>query len=83
MAKSKRRKNVSSTVKPNRAPRNPLAQHPLMRKGGVHGPSKSSQRSKARREVKKLARDWASSVSKLLHFLGLILAARLKAERGL
>ena len=41
------------------APRNPFANHPLMRKSTVHEKSKSAERSKARRETKKLARDCA------------------------
>ncbi|WP_196140765.1 hypothetical protein [Aliikangiella sp. G2MR2-5] len=40
-------------------PRNPFSDHPLMRKGGVHQKSKSAERSKARRETKRLARDWS------------------------
>ena len=42
------------------APRNPYANHPLMRKSAVHEKSKSADRSKIRREIKQLARDWSS-----------------------
>lgn len=41
------------------APRNPYANHPLMRKSAVHEKSKSAERSKTRRETKQLARDWS------------------------
>ncbi len=41
------------------APRNPYSDHPLMRKGGVHQSSKSAERSKIRREIKQLTRDWS------------------------
>ena len=45
------------------APRNPYANHPLMRKGGVHEKSKSALRAETRRETKRLARDWSFAVS--------------------
>jgi len=42
------------------APRNPYANHPLMRKGGAHEPSKKAKRASVRRETKQLVRDWQS-----------------------
>jgi len=36
-------------------PRNPLHDHPLMRKGGVH---EKSERSKRRTDKQKLKREW-------------------------
>jgi hypothetical protein len=38
-------------------PRNPVAQSPLLRKGGAHGPSNAARRRRAKVEVQKLARD--------------------------
>ncbi|MDH5432830.1 MAG: hypothetical protein OEY19_02715 [Gammaproteobacteria bacterium] len=61
MAKSKKRVRQKSNSVVSQAPRNPFAHHPLMSKGGVHQKSQSSLRSKARRETRQLARDWASS----------------------
>lgn len=52
--------NVQLSI--NRVPRNPYANHPMMSKGGVHQKSKSALRSSARRETKKMARDWASLI---------------------
>ncbi|GAA6154328.1 hypothetical protein NBRC116587_37510 [Pseudoteredinibacter isoporae] len=40
------------TVKP-RARGNPIAQNPLMRKGGVHEKSRSAKRQKAKRDLRK------------------------------
>jgi hypothetical protein len=40
------------------APRNPFADHPLMRKGGVHEKSKKTLRASIRRETKQLVRDY-------------------------
>ena len=60
MSKLKRRKKSKLKNKVSGVPRNPFAHHPLMRKSCIHGPSKSSLRSKARRETRKMARDWAS-----------------------
>ena len=54
--------NASSiTVSVQNTPRNPFANHPMMKKGGVHQKSKSAERAKARRETRKQARDWAGS----------------------
>lgn len=36
--------------------RNPIAQNPLMRKGGVHGKSNSAKRQKAKRDLLKQVR---------------------------
>ena len=55
----KRRQNNQAVL--NNAPRNTYACNPIMRKGGVHQQSKSSQRTTARRETNRMARDWASS----------------------
>lgn len=46
-------------------PRNPYADHPLMRKGGVHQKSKSALRAAARRELKQLTRDGFSKLTNL------------------
>jgi len=60
----KHKKNKATTiVVPPSTPRNPYAQHPLMRKGGVHQKSKSAIRTQARREVRKMSRDWSSFCS--------------------
>ena len=55
------------------APRNPFANHPLMRKSAVHVKSKSAKRSKTRRETKQLARDWSANLLNYLlkFFLGI------------
>ena len=34
-------------------PRNPIARSPLLRKGGAHGKSRSSERTKAKKELRK------------------------------
>ncbi len=47
-------------------PRNPFANHPLMKKGGAHQKSKSAERAKARRETNRLARDWSAQITTLL-----------------
>ncbi|TQV77525.1 hypothetical protein FLL45_06165 [Aliikangiella marina] len=60
MAKSKKRKSKKRNSRETavmRAPRNPLALNPLMRRGGAHQQSNSAQRAAARREVKQMARD--------------------------
>jgi len=49
------------------APRNPYANHPLMRKSAVHEKSKSAERSKTRSETKQLARDWSKPYISLFH----------------
>jgi hypothetical protein len=38
-------------------PRNPVAQSPLLRKGGAHGPSNAARRRRAKVELQRLARD--------------------------
>ena len=65
---SKHKKRKSKTKRTNTAPiivtppRNPYANHPLMRKGGVHQKSKKSLRANARRDTKKIVRDWATNL---------------------
>jgi hypothetical protein len=39
-------------------PRNPVARSPLLRKGGVHEKSRSSERSDTKRELEDKAADW-------------------------
>ena len=51
------------------APRNPYANHPLMRKNAVHEKSKSAKRSKTRRETKQLARDWSTQVLTTIRYI--------------
>ena len=51
----KRSRSGTNTV----APRNPLIQHPLMRKGGVHKKSNSAKRAADRRETRRQSRDWS------------------------
>ena len=41
---------------PHPKPRNPVAQSPLLRKGGAHGPSNAALRRRAKIELQKLAR---------------------------
>ena len=54
--KSQQLLSMTQTV----APRNPFANHPLMRKGGeVHQKSSSAHRAAIRRETKRLSRDWS------------------------
>lgn len=38
--------------------RNPIARSPLLRKGGTHIKSKSSQRTQAKKEIKKMLTDF-------------------------
>ena len=38
-------------------PRNPVAQSPLLRKGGAHGPSNAARRRRAKVELQKLAHE--------------------------
>ena len=54
------------TIQNVKAPRNPYANHPLMRKSAVHEKSKSAGRSKTRRETKQLVRDWSSYFTNLI-----------------
>jgi hypothetical protein len=42
---------------PPRAPRNPVARSPLMRKGGAHGKTRSAERRQANVALTKLVRD--------------------------
>jgi hypothetical protein len=42
---------------PHPKPRNPVAQSPLLRKGGAHGPSNAALRRRAKIELQKLARE--------------------------
>ena len=58
---SKKYSAMQITIAPV-SPRNPYATHPLMKKSAVHVKSKSSERSKTRRETKQLARDWSSFI---------------------
>ncbi|PHS16862.1 MAG: hypothetical protein COA86_11410 [Kangiella sp.] len=62
---SKNHSAMQITIAPV-APRNPYANHPLMRKSAVHEKSKSAERSKTRRETKQLARDWSTHSSSLI-----------------
>ena len=39
-------------------PRNPVARSPLLRKGGVHEKSRSSERSDTKRDLEDKAADW-------------------------
>jgi len=61
MSKTKKKRNRQLAPIAT-APRNPYANHPMMRKGGVHQKSKSAERSQTRREVKQMARDWSSRI---------------------
>lgn len=54
----KRRTNTDSNLI-TMAPRNPLTQHPLMRKGGIHQKSNSAKRAADRRETRRQSRDWS------------------------
>ncbi len=66
---SKNNSAMQITIAPV-APRNPYANHPLMRKSAVHEKSKSAKRSKTRRETKQLARDWSVFITAhLISFL--------------
>ena len=56
MAKRNRGRLLNVTTQ-TVVPRNPYANHPLMRKGGVHEKSKSALRAETRRETMRLARD--------------------------
>ncbi len=59
---SKRKKGVKTqiitiTVEAS-TPRNLLATHPLMKKGGVHEKTQSAKRTASRRETRRMAREW-------------------------
>lgn len=61
MSKRKTKKRRSqATPQLQTAPRNQVAQSPLMRKGGPHQKSKSALRTAARRETQRLSRDWGA-----------------------
>lgn len=68
MAKRKKKSRSRAAIQLQTAPRNSVAQHPLMRKGGVHEKSKSAQRSAARRETQRLARDWGAHFPLLISY---------------
>lgn len=74
MAKKKRSKaransrEIGGTTSQIVVPRNPLVNHPLMRKGGIHQKSKSALRSTVRRETKQLVRDRASAIMGMSRF---------------
>lgn len=68
MAKRKKKNRSRATPQLQTTPRNLVAQHPLMRKGGVHEKSKSAQRSAARRETQRLARDWGARFTLLASY---------------
>ncbi len=57
---------LKKTIQNSKAPRNPYANHPLMRRSAVHEKFKSAERSKTRREIKQLARDWSSKLQILI-----------------
>jgi hypothetical protein len=63
MAKRNNKRSTSQRTQAQK-PRNPYADHPLMRKGGVHQKSTSALRAKARRELKQLTRDGFDQVKK-------------------
>ena len=48
--------------KPSNAPRNPVAQSPLMRKGGVHEKSPAAKRKQVQDEIGTELEDWREAV---------------------
>lgn len=42
--------------------KNPIARAPILRKGGAHVKSKSSQRAKAKKDTQKALDDWKTSL---------------------
>lgn len=53
-------KNKKPKTKLQTTPRNPLANHPLMCKGGVHEKTESAKRAAEKRKIKKQADEWVA-----------------------
>ncbi|WP_428820984.1 hypothetical protein [Microbulbifer sp. MCCC 1A16149] len=61
--KSERKISIKISAKEQRAPGNPVAQNPLLRKGGAHVRAKSADRFDSKQQTRKAAREWDSSRS--------------------
>ena len=61
--KSERKISIKISAKERRAPGNPVAQNPLLRKGGAHVRAKSADRFDGKQQTRKAAREWDSSRS--------------------
>ena len=59
--KSDRKISIQISVKERRTPGNPVAQNPLLRKGGAHTRAKSADRFDSKQQTRKAAREWDSS----------------------
>ena len=59
--KSQRKIVIQISAKERRSPGNPVAQNPLLRKGGAHVRAKSADRFDSKQQTRKAAREWGSS----------------------
>ncbi|MBB5210188.1 hypothetical protein HNQ53_000376 [Microbulbifer hydrolyticus] len=61
--KPERKISLKVSVRERRTPGNPVAQNPLLRKGGAHIRAKSADRFDSKQQTRKAAREWDSSRS--------------------
>jgi len=59
--KSQRKIAIQISAKEMRTPGNPVAQNPLLRKGGAHIRARSADRFDSKQQTRKAAREWDSS----------------------
>lgn len=59
--KAARKISITISAKEVRAPGNPVAQNPLLRKGGAHVRAKSAERFNSKQQTRKAAREWEGS----------------------
>ena len=59
--KPERKISIKISAKEKRVPGNPIAQNPLLRKGGAHLRAKSADRFDSKKQTRKAAREWDSS----------------------
>ncbi|MCK7597069.1 hypothetical protein M0G74_07250 [Microbulbifer sp. CAU 1566] len=59
--KADRKISIHISAKERRNPGNPVAQNPLLRKGGAHVRAKSADRFDSKQQTRKAAREWDNS----------------------
>ncbi len=59
--KAERKISIKISAKEQRTPGNPVAQNPLLRKGGAHVRANSAERFDSKQQTRKAAREWHSS----------------------
>lgn len=59
--KAERKITIKISAEERRTPGNPVAQNPLLRKGGAHVRAKSAERFDGKQQTRKAAREWERS----------------------